>query len=198
MNNIDIFIESVKNPQIIGAWAFSSKHVVKKMVKPIRFAEARCIVELGAGNGCITRALLRRMKPDTQLLSFEINKKFYRMTAARLRDSRLRLINDSAENMLPYIYESGFAYADYIVSSVPLVSLPKRIRENILNSVLATLKPNGLFIQLSYSTILRKKIERIFGRKNVKIDFTPFNFPPAFIYVCKHNLNVSQKKAGLY
>jgi phospholipid N-methyltransferase len=115
MNNIDIFLESVKNLQTVGTLAFSSKHLVKKMVEPIRFAEARCIIELGTGNGCITRALLRRMKPDTQLLSFEINDNFHRMTAAQLHDPRLRLINDSAENMLPYIYESGFLYADYII-----------------------------------------------------------------------------------
>lgn len=189
MNNIDIFLESVKNLQTVGTLAFSSKHLVKKMVEPIRFAEARCIIELGTGNGCITRALLRRMKADTQLLSFEINDNFHRMTAAQLHDPRLRLINDSAENMLPYIYESGFLYADYIVSSVPLVSLPKQIEENILNSVLSTLKPKGLFVQFSYSTILLKKIEQTFGKKNVKVNFTPLNFPPAFIYVCKHNLN---------
>jgi phospholipid N-methyltransferase len=186
MDNVDIFLESVKNLQTVGTLAFSSKHLVKKMVSPIQFADARCIIELGTGNGCITKALLKQMKPDAQLLSFEINENFYQMTAKHLHDPRLHLINDSAENMMTHLYNAGFLHADYIVSSVPLVSLPKQVEENILATSLKALKPNGLFIQFSYSTVLLKKIERTFGEKNVKLNFTPLNFPPAFIYVCKH------------
>lgn len=187
MDNVDVFLESVKNLKTVGTVAFSSKHLVKKMIAPIHFSEARCIVELGTGNGCITRALLKRMKPDTRLLSFEINENFYQMTAKQLSDPRLQLINDSAENMQLHLHNAGYIYADYIVSSVPLVSLPKQVEENIMIAALKTLKPKGLFIQFSYSTIQLKKFERVFGEENVMLKFTPLNFPPAFIYICQYN-----------
>lgn len=190
MDNLDVFLESVKNLKTVGTVAFSSKFLVKKMVAPINYRKAHCIVELGTGNGCITKALLQKMHHTSRLLSFEINPKFYQMVSQQLHDKRLHLINDSAESLGLYVQKEGFDKADYIVSSLPLVSLPKEIEENIVKAIVENLHPNGLFIQYSYSTLRLKKFENLFGEHNVKLNFVALNFPPAFVYVCQNTPNL--------
>ena len=191
MDNLDLLRETIRNFQTVGAVAFSSKFLVKKMTASVDFERARCIVELGTGNGCITRSLLRQMHPKASLLSFEINERFYEMVQMQISDKRLSLICDSAERLgsyLPLQSKKKDSKADYIISSLPLVALPKQVEENVLRAVRENLKPNGYFIQYSYSTIQLKKFEQLFGEPNVKIKFTALNLPPAFVYIC-HNVN---------
>jgi len=38
-------------------------------VRGIDFAHARVIVEFGVGTGCVTREILRRMRPDARLVA---------------------------------------------------------------------------------------------------------------------------------
>ena len=183
MKKVDIFLESIKNIKTVGTITFSSKFLVKKMIAPIDFSKADCIVELGAGNGCITEGLIGRMTTSTKLLSFEINEQFCDLINDRIDDERLVLINDSAEKIENYLKKQGFKHADHIVSAVPLVVLPKEIGIRIVEESIKCLKPGGLFIQLSYSPLQGKKFENQFD--NMKINFTMLNLPPAFVYVCQ-------------
>ncbi|MGB1205101.1 MAG: class I SAM-dependent methyltransferase [Chitinophagales bacterium] len=183
MKKVDIFLESVKNIKTVGTIMFSSKFLVKKMVDPIDFAKADCIVELGAGNGCITEGLIERMTADAKLLSFEINEQFFGLVNEKITDERLVLINDSAEKIAEYLQAEGFEKADHIVSAVPLIVLPQEVSDRIVEEALKCLKPGGLFIQLSYSPLQGKRFENQFD--NMKINFTMFNLPPAFVYICQ-------------
>lgn len=181
MKKFDFFLTALKNLETVGTFTFSSDHLVKKIVEPIDFSKANCIVELGSGNGCITNELLSNMNEDSTLLSFEINDKF--MDAlSKLSDSRLKMIHDGAENFEKYLDELNIENADYIVSSLPMVILPKEIKQSIFESVKKRLKPNGSFIQISYSRAGLKEYRSEFD--NVSYKHTFRNLPPAFIYVC--------------
>ncbi|HMS52577.1 MAG TPA: rRNA adenine N-6-methyltransferase family protein, partial [Chitinophagales bacterium] len=72
------------------------------MLEPVVFKPKQVIIELGAGNGCITKELLNRMHPDSQLFSFEVNENFCTMLNSTIQDERLHLINDSAEHLTQY------------------------------------------------------------------------------------------------
>jgi len=183
MKKFDLLIENIKNIKTVGTLTFSSKFLVKKMIAPIDFERANCIVELGAGNGCITKGLLSKMKPDAKLLAFEIHEGFCEIIKSEIDDERLHLINDSAEKIDEYLHKFGVEKADYIVSAVPLIVLPKPIALNIVNAAKQSLSPDGLFIQLSYLPLQYKKFDKQFER--VKLNFTPLNLPPAFVYVCE-------------
>lgn len=183
MNNIELLAETIKNIKTVGTVTFSSKYLVKQMVAPIDFANAQCIVELGAGNGCITKALLQNMRPNARLLAFEVNTKFCELIQQEVgNDPRLILINDSAEHIARYLQQYDFQQADYIVSAVPMLSIPDIVVTNILQAVESTLRPKGLFIHLSYSPATSKKFERQF--LSVKTKLTLRNLPPAFVFVC--------------
>lgn len=181
MKKIDFFLTALKNLETVGTFTFSSDHLVRKIVEPIDFSQTDCVVELGTGNGCITRELLDNMKPDAHLLSFEINDKFID-ALDDLSDSRLKLIHDGAENFETYLDQMNIDQVDYIVSSLPMVILPKDLKSQIFNSIKKRLKPGGRFIQISYSRAGLKEYRAAF--KNVSYKHTFRNLPPAFIYVC--------------
>jgi len=181
MNQIQLIIEALKNIKTVGTVTFSSPSLVKKMIEPIDFGTAKCIVELGAGNACITKGLLKKMRKDTKLLSFEINDRFYHLMK-EIGDSRLYPIHDSAEHLGAYLDQYDFGKADYIVSALPLVWFTDELNEKILRAVQKRLKPGGIFIQLSYKKSTYKKFEEYFGE--IDVDFCLWNFPPGYVFSC--------------
>ena len=55
----------------------SSRFLVKKMLYEIDFSKADVIVELGPGNGVITKNILKKLHAKAVLICFEINDSFY-------------------------------------------------------------------------------------------------------------------------
>lgn len=172
----------MKSIGTIGALSPSSSFLAKKMLEPIQFKNAKCIVEFGPGTGVFTKKLLKKMSADTKLLAFEINPTFID-ELKNIKDERLILIQDSAEKIEDFLKQNNFQSADYIVSSLPFAMIPDVVVHNILTNSDNALSETGKFIQFQYSLNAKKKLEGYFS--NVKINFTLLNLPPAFIYVCE-------------
>ncbi|MCJ7629130.1 MAG: hypothetical protein MUO50_12180 [Longimicrobiales bacterium] len=64
------------------------------------------IVELGVGTGCVTRELLKRMRPDARLISLEINEIFVEQCRS-IRDERLVLRHSCATLLSQVLEEEG-------------------------------------------------------------------------------------------
>ena len=183
MKKIQFIKESLKNLKEVGTIFPSSKFVVTKMIEPINFEEKLTILELGPGSGVITKKLLEKMSSDSQLICFETNKKFYE-ELKKINDNKMILINQSAEKMKQYLDKYEIEKVDYIVSSVPLLSLPKEVTNKILSISVEILGESGQLIQLQYTKLLAKKLKRYYNQ--IDIQFTPKYYLPAFIYTC-HN-----------
>lgn len=174
------FKEFLKEKKGVGAIAPSSKFLAKKMTNPIDFDQAKIIVELGPGTGKITNAILKHLRSDARLLAFEINEGFID-GLKEIKDDRLQIINDSAENISQYIEEGEMI--DYVVSSLPLAVIDNEVKDSIINQALTRLNPKGQFIQFQYSLNDHKRLKGNFSE--VKVDFAAINIPPAFVYKCK-------------
>tara|TARA_B110000263_G_C15175030_1_gene448793 strand:+ start:333 stop:896 length:564 start_codon:yes stop_codon:yes gene_type:complete len=181
MKIIQFIKESLKNLKEVGTIFPSSKSVVKKMIEPINFKKKLIILELGPGSGVITKKLLEKISSDSQLICFETNKKFYQ-ELKQINDEKMILINKSAEKMKSYLKESKIEKVDYIVSSVPLVTLPKETTHKILSLSVEILGKNGKLIQLQYSKLLDNRLKSYYNK--IDIQFTARNYLPAFIYTC--------------
>lgn len=166
-----------------GTIAPTSKYTSKKMLKNIEFDKADFIVELGAGDGSITEHILDQMHPNAKLISFEIDSSLCIAINEKIDDSRLRVINDSAEHIENYLKEFDVSKVDYVVSGIPFVMLPDELGDKILELSKGILKPAGRFIQFHYSTIPKKRYERIFDEVDIKLEVR--NLPPAFVFICK-------------
>ena len=168
--------------KVTGSVVPSSRFLTKKMLETVDFKSARCIIELGPGTGVFTREILDQMSNECHLFVFELNEIFVNNLNESITDDRVHIILDSAEHMDYHLHKNGFQEVDYIISSLPLTTIPLEIREAILSASYNSLKKGGEFIQFQYSLHQKKNLRKLF--KQVDVSYTPLNFPPAFIYRC--------------
>lgn len=174
--------EFFKNWRRTGSVTPSSRFLIEKMLEPIDFSRARTIVELGAADGCITRAILARMRPDARLMVLEVNRAFAPILG-KIRDPRATFLWESAEKLPALLKHAGCTTIDVIVSSLPLGGLPRSMQKTILRNVHTVLAPHSRFIQYQYSLLSYRLLKKTFAR--VSLAFTMLNIPPAVVYVCE-------------
>jgi len=172
------FREAIRNFRSTGAIASSSPALVKRLVEPLPADRPVNIVELGPGDGCVTRAILTKIHPDSHLTAFEINAAFVQKLATLL-DPRLRILPVGAERLTDYFAPGS---VDYVVSSLPLSMIPQEVKEEILRQARVVLGPEGHFLQYQYALQDYSLLKDYFHR--VSVSFTAANLPPAFIYTC--------------
>jgi phospholipid N-methyltransferase len=163
----------IKSFKTSGTITPSSPRLISRLLAPIDFASARCIVELGPGNGCVTKAILEKLHPDCLLVCFELNSTFVEQLEL-IADPRLRIVNACASSIREEL--------DHVVSSLPLALIDAAIVDNILCSVGNNLKTGGCFQQYQYTLKNYSDMKPRFS--NVKLRFTLRNLPPAFVYEC--------------
>jgi phospholipid N-methyltransferase len=76
-SRIKFFKEALKNLKTLGTVMPSSSFLSKRMLREIDFSQAEVIVELGPGNGAITKYIIEQLSPIARLICFEINNNFY-------------------------------------------------------------------------------------------------------------------------
>jgi len=176
------FSAFLRYPKEIGSVIPSSKYLKEGIIKNIDFKNARYIAEYGPGTGCITVEILKRARKDAKILCFEINKKFCAYLRRKIRDERLIIINDSAENIKKYLKKFGIPKIDYIVSSLPFSFIPDEKKYIIIEETKNILNNNGKFVLYQNLNRLKRHLCNYFP--NISIKFVPLNIPPSFIYVC--------------
>lgn len=182
MNHFEFFTESLRNIRTTGTIVQSSRFLCRKMTEHIPSDKPVQVVELGAGDGKITRMLLKRLHPESRLFSFEINPKF--CTQLRnIQDPRLHLVEGSAEYMRSTMSANGLEEVDYIVSALPFVVLPDELSARIVQDCADLLRPGGIFAQMHYSLVEKKRYQEVFG--NLRQKFVPINIPPAWVFLCE-------------
>ena len=181
-SQMNFFKAWLKHPLRVGTFTQSSRFLAESLIKPINFQKAKCIVEFGAGSGNVTKKIIEKMKEDCRLLTFEIDSILAKHTKKKINDKRVSIIEDSAENFPLYLNENGFEKVDYILSGLPITSLPKVFTRKILNLSAEYLNEEGSFIQLQYSPLRKKELKKFFSV--IKVNFVPLNIPPAFVFVC--------------
>ena len=170
----------VANPRRVGAVLPTSRRTVRAMLDAAPIPGARCVVELGAGTGAHTREILRRLGPQGRLLAFEIDSALSAALAVELRDPRLRVITDSAENLEAHLDGER---PEVIVSALPVTSLPAPVRREILDVARRVLADDGVMLVLQYSPFIERELERAFG--SVERRLSPLNVPPALVFACR-------------
>ncbi len=187
MKNLFLWFQLLKQIKVTGAVAFSSGTLVKRMLKTVNFSGAQVIIELGAGSGCITEVLAKKITPTTTLIVFEVNEMFCKMLKQKFKAPNIYIINDSAENLDKHLFRiTGLQKADCVISSLPFSIIDEPTRNRIVSTIKQVLAPHSLYIQYGYN---KKKYNEILNRfQTVKTSFVLSNLPPAYIFNCRlHN-----------
>ena len=176
------FSTFLKNPKEIGSVVPSSKFLVKELLKNVEFENAKYIVEYGPGTGCVTSGILKKARNDAKILCFETNKRFYRHLKKNIKDKRLILINDSAENIMKHLKRLSIPKIDYVISGLPFSILPQKKKITIIKETKKTLKDEGRFVIYQYLNSFKSCLYSYFS--NISTKFVALNIPPSFIYIC--------------
>ncbi|MCC7357774.1 methyltransferase domain-containing protein [Candidatus Uhrbacteria bacterium] len=168
------------NPRAIGAISPSSSSLANLMTKSINSDDR--ILELGPGTGSITRSLIKRLSnPASQLTLVEIDP--FMAKTCRAIFPQIELIEDDALRVLKM---SDKKY-NTIISGIPFAILQKKIRLQLFAEIAKHLKPDGTFIMFQYSVLTRHELKNYFNEVTTK--YTPFNLPPAFVFVAKNKID---------
>lgn len=172
----------VKHPKMLGSVIPSSRFLVHRLLAEVDWSRARVILEYGPGVGTFTREILRRMPTDGTLIVFETNADFVRFLRASVPDPRLQVVHGSAADAALILQQRGLAYADYVISGIPYTTIPPVIRDQILETTRAVLRPDGAFLVYQFTRTVLPLLQRVFG--TVRQEFEPRNVMPARLFYC--------------
>jgi len=166
----------------IASFAPSSRFLARMILKGIDYDRAKCIVDLGAGTGPITKELLKRVKPHTKLIVVELDPDFCQRLRARFPG--LDIVEGDAAQIDKLLADRGITEVDTIVSGLPLPSFPEELRTAILRSSAKALGQHGVFRQLTVMPWVYQNLYRRYF-SDVKFKLVPLNLPPAGVYMCR-------------
>ena len=139
------------------------------------------VLELGAGTGAFTRALLAQGVRETDLTLVEYGSNFMRMLQLRFPQARVLWMDASQLGQYKLFPEANVGA---VVSGLPLLSMSPRKVMSILNGAFGYLKPTGAFYQFTYGPrcpVPRPILDRL-GLKATRVGGTVRNLPPAAVY----------------
>lgn len=172
----------LRHPNMLGSIIPSSRFLVDQVLEPIDWGRARVVVEYGPGVGTFTGEILRRMRSDAQLVAIETNRDFVRFLKRTLSDPRLHVVHDSAAEVQSVLTRLALPAPRYIISGIPLGSMPDTLRTDIAVKSRAALEPGGAFLVYQFTARVLPTLQRTFGA--VQRSSERRNFPPAQLFVC--------------
>ncbi|MCX7555411.1 methyltransferase domain-containing protein [Xanthomonadaceae bacterium JHOS43] len=183
------FRQWLRHPLSTAAISPSGPHLARSMVAEIQIG-ARRVIELGAGTGAMTRAILAQgIEPD-DLLALELNPDLCRYLEGAF--PQVKVICADARELAKALDACGYAQgglADAVVSSLGLLSMPRTLQHDILKASFDCLNPGGRFIQFTYGPtcpVPRDVLDALDlhvlrGRTVLR------NVPPATVFVFSRN-----------
>ncbi|MBN2290309.1 MAG: methyltransferase domain-containing protein [Candidatus Glassbacteria bacterium] len=187
---MDFLVQFVRNPEVIGAVAPSSKTLARKMIDRIDFSKIDVVVEYGPGSGRITRELVKKLRPGTTFIALEINESMYE--SIRRNVPGVSVYRDSVVNIRKYLEKHNKRYADIIISGLPWAFFSNQKQNEIMRNTLDVLADGGEFATYAYlhGTLLpsakrfKNRLYQDFARVE-QSSVALLNIPPAFVYHCR-------------
>ncbi len=149
------FKRVLANPVRVGYIVPSSPFLTHMTARLINYSKARTLVELGPGEGCHTRRIVRSMTPDTRLLLLELDDHFVRhLTAQFAHDPRVTVVHGDAMHLSEILSRHGAAEPDYIVSGIPFTIMGRELREKLLGNIALAMGPATRIITYQTSVLI--------------------------------------------
>ena len=166
------------NPLQMGSIVPSSPALCRRLVAQTRAAPDQIVVELGAGTGVVSRALIESGLPAEQLYVIEIVPDM----AAHLRRvlPGAQVIEGDARRLPQLIPPELHGRIGTVIVGIPLVLLPVAEQRRFIDAIQAV-APGAGFILYSYcvTSPLPWKKHGLTPRREA---WTPLNFPPASVW----------------
>ena len=169
----------IAHPLKVGALLPSSPFLARLVARHTRIGDDDVVVELGAGTGAVTKALLNAGIPRERLFVVEIDADM--CTYLRKWYPQAQIIHGDAgmlHDILPSRWRGKVAT---VISGIPMITLPDELQTRLIRSWLGELKPGGRMLQYTYS-LVSPIPQKKFGLSVTRAGMTFLNVPPASVF----------------
>jgi phosphatidylethanolamine/phosphatidyl-N-methylethanolamine N-methyltransferase len=172
------FSRWLANPLRTGSVVPSSRALCQRVVSHTRRAPDEAVLELGAGTGVISRALLRGGVPADRLMVVEIESAMAGHLARMLPG--VQVIEGDARRLPELVPVHWQGRIGTVVCGIPLVLLPLAEQRRFIDAIEAVAPGRG-FLHYSYcvTSPLPWRKHTLKARREA---WTPLNFPPASVW----------------
>ncbi len=165
--------EMLRHPREVGAVCPSSPHLAAAMAESIPEGKG-LVIELGAGTGTVTKAIVSRGIAVSDILALERSSEFCRILHSKFQG--MTIVQGYAASLCSFIPQNIPVRA--VVSSLPLMNFSRALREQIFAQMRKAVGGYGCVIQFTYALFFRSPyFDEGFQRDMCR--FIPFNVPPA-------------------
>ena len=174
----------LERPLSTGAVTPSSRALARMMAAYVDPKTRGPIVELGAGTGAVTQALVDRGVEPSRLVLVESDPAFCRMLRARYPSARI--VQGDAYGLRRILGSLVTEPAAAVVSGLPLFTKPLRTRLRLLFEAFGLMAPAAPFVQFTYNAVA--PIPRRLARVRVEASERVWkNIPPARVWVYRRD-----------
>lgn len=171
--------EWLRQPLKVAAIAPSSPSLARMMAAQISSPNPM-VLELGPGTGPLTRGILESGVPPERLVLVE--RSLNMVEFLRAQNPALQIFHGDAGELDTLLDQDQIGHFTDVVSGLPLLSMRRETRREILQQAFAVMAPGGRFIQFSYGLIPPLDPEHL----NLKVRLAGRvweNLPPATVWV---------------
>jgi phosphatidylethanolamine/phosphatidyl-N-methylethanolamine N-methyltransferase len=167
------------HPLKVGALLPSSPFLARLVARHTRIGDDDVVVELGAGTGAVTKALLDSGLPQDRLFVVEIDADM--CTYLRKWYPQAQVIHGDAGALADILPTKFHGKVATVISGIPMITLPDDLQARLIRSWLGQLKPGGRMLQYTYS-LVSPIPEKKFGLSVKRAGMTFLNVPPASVF----------------
>jgi phospholipid N-methyltransferase len=192
VHQIRVFLRAwARDPMGVAAVLPSGRQLSQKMLKPLSLLPdtnpaTQRVIELGAGTGAFTRALIDHGLHARNLLVVERDAALHGLLCQRFPG--LQVIRADACALRTAAQASGYLQegpADAVISGLGLLSMPRATQRAILTEAFAVLRPGGCFVQFTYghASPVSRALRDDLGLHVRRAGLAWRNAPPASVFV---------------
>jgi len=170
------FRELLRKPGGVAAIAPSSSATARRMTLGVEDVDGP-IVEIGAGTGSFTRAILARGIAPERLTLMETSERFCEELTRNFPG--VQVLNRPAQE----IDQIGLTDIGAVISGVPVLARPQ-IQREVVGAALRVLRPDGFFNQITYGPRppIPAAMRAELGIEVEDLGVTWANMPPAHVF----------------
>jgi phosphatidylethanolamine/phosphatidyl-N-methylethanolamine N-methyltransferase len=167
------------HPLKVGAVLPSSPALARLVAKQVPLRADQAVVEVGAGTGSITKALLERGIPPERLFVVEIDSDLCAFLRKQL--PHVQVINGDASRLSEMLPSKWLGKISTVISGIPMVTLPLPLQQRFIDAWFKVMPQGGKMLQYTYS-LVSPLPEAKLGVKGRRQGLAVLNVPPAWVW----------------
>jgi phosphatidylethanolamine/phosphatidyl-N-methylethanolamine N-methyltransferase len=181
MTNMRFARTWLRNPRSTGALVPSSASLAAALVAALPDDDYDLVVELGTGEGRVTRELVARFGGE-RVFGIELDSGLAKL--ARVQAPEATVVVGDACHLTRLLQRRAGAGKTAVVSCLPLINMP-RTRHRVLSAVRSLIAPHGHLVQFTYAPWqpYPKRECRFFSLAGTRADRVLRNLPPATVWL---------------